>query len=75
LAFIPPLPQNLKKIRTPILVICGNKDLDNGNPKELQLYLPNSQLIIVHGDHNNTYTQDNFANAVMRFISSEEKLN
>ena len=61
-------PQELQNIKVKTLVICGNQDLNNGDPKELQQYLPNSQLIIVQGDHNNTYKQENFAEAVMTFL-------
>jgi len=34
----------------------------------LQQYLPNSQLMIVQGDHNNTYKQAGFSEAVLRFL-------
>ena len=64
-------PQELQNIKVPTLIICGDQDVDNGNPKELQQYIPNIQLTIVDGDHNNTYKQDNFAEAVMKFIPTE----
>ena len=62
-------PQALQNIKVKTLVICGDQDKDNGDPKELQQYLPNSQLTIVQGDHNNTYKQENFATAIMDFLS------
>ncbi len=61
-------PTELRKIQTETLVICGDQDLDNGNPKDLQGHLPNSTLIIVSGDHNNTYKQLNFAEAILDFL-------
>lgn len=62
--------EELQKIKTNILVISGDEDTDNGDPKKLQSYLSNSQLIIVKGDHNNTYKQDNFSNAVISFLEN-----
>lgn len=61
-------PSELNNITIKTLVVCGNKDLDNGNPAELQKLLPNSELIIVKGDRNNTYKQENFAEAVKAFL-------
>ncbi|MBC2838690.1 alpha/beta fold hydrolase [Robiginitalea sp. SC105] len=59
----------LKGIHTETLVICGDRDRDNGSPEELQRALPISQLILVPGDHNNTYKQEDFAVAVTGFLS------
>ena len=61
-------PEELSKISNEILIICGDEDRDNGDPKELQTHIPNSQLVIVKGDHNNTYKQSNFAEAVLGFL-------
>lgn len=62
-------PEELRNIQVETLIICGDEDQDNGSPQELQQYLPNSQLVIVQGDHNNTYKQANFSEAVLRFLS------
>ncbi len=61
-------PEELRSIQVETLIICGDEDLDNGSPQELQSYLLNSQLVIVKGDHNNTYKQANFSEAVLRFL-------
>ena len=61
-------PEELQTISIPILIVCGDTDLDNGNPKQLQQYLPNSVLELVNGDHNNTYKQHNFAEAILDFL-------
>ena len=63
------LVEELRKIKTKILVIAGDEDRDNGNPEDLKNALPNSQLLIVKGDHNNTYKQDNFAQAIAGFLN------
>jgi pimeloyl-ACP methyl ester carboxylesterase len=61
-------PAELQRIDTETLVICGDLDRDNGDPEELKNQLPNSKLIIVTGDHNNTYKQSNFAEAIIDFL-------
>jgi len=61
----------LQNIKTKILVICGDQDLDNGDPNELQKHLPNSRIVIVKGDHNNTYKQKNFSDEIMEFLVEE----
>ncbi|MFK8007428.1 MAG: alpha/beta fold hydrolase [Saprospiraceae bacterium] len=60
--------EELEKIKTEILVLAGDEDMDNGNPADLQKYFSNSQLKIIKGDHNNTYKAENFSEAVMNFI-------
>lgn len=60
--------EELAAIKTKTLVIAGDVDLDNGDPKALQNHLKNSKLVIVKGDHNNTYKQENFSEAVISFL-------
>lgn len=62
--------EELQNIKIETLVICGDQDKDNGDPEDLQKQLPNSKLIIVKGDHNNTYKQENFAQAIMNFLEN-----
>ena len=61
-------PDQLQHINVKTLVLCGDQDKDNGDPNTLHNYLPNSQLILVKGDHNNTYKQSNFADAIIDFL-------
>ena len=61
----------LSQIKVNTLVIAGNKDTDNGNPKELSDLLPNATLAIVTGDHNTTYRKEPFATAVMTFLTND----
>ncbi len=60
----------LNEIQVPTLVISGDQDLDNGDPKDLHQELANSELVIVTGDHNNTYKQENFASAILSFLQN-----
>jgi pimeloyl-ACP methyl ester carboxylesterase len=61
----------LKKVKTRTLVIAGDQDKDNGNPGELQQYLPNSTLKIVSGKHGGTANTAAFADAVLSFLKDQ----
>lgn len=65
-----PSVKALNEVKTSTLVIAGDLDSDNGNPKDLQLNLMNSELKIVSGDHNNTYKGNEFAMAIMKFLTT-----
>lgn len=60
--------EELNRNRIETLVICGKDDLDNGDPKELQEQLPNSQLSIVRGNHMSAFNQKDFADAIVSFL-------
>lgn len=61
--------KELKNIQIPVLIICGDKDHDNGNPEDLKKLIPNSVLKIIDGDHNNSYKQENFSLEVLEFFN------
>ncbi|WP_350285498.1 alpha/beta fold hydrolase [uncultured Croceitalea sp.] len=58
----------LAKVQAKVLVIAGDKDLDNGNPIELQRIIPDAKLELVAGDHNGTYKTNGFAKAILKFM-------
>lgn len=58
----------LMKIKTPVLVICGDKDSDNGSATDLAKLLPNSDFATVPGDHNHASATPEFSNAVKLFL-------
>lgn len=60
--------KQLGKIKTNVLVIAGDQDTDNGDPWILAESLKHGQLVIIPGDHNNTYKEEPFANAVISFL-------
>lgn len=60
--------RQLKQIKIKVLVIAGDKDFDNGDPRALHEAIPKSKLKIVAGDHNNTYKSKEFAAAVCNFL-------
>ncbi|MDY2588272.1 alpha/beta fold hydrolase [Winogradskyella aquimaris] len=61
----------LNNIDIETLVICGDKDLDNGNPRELQEQLPNSRLSLVSGDHMSTFNSLDFAESIVEFLDEK----
>lgn len=63
------LPTELMKYKNPVLIICGDEDLDNGDPKVLQTYFKNASLKLVKGNHNGTYRTQAFADEIMGFIT------
>jgi len=59
----------LQKVKQPVLVLCGDKDSDNGSAGELAKLLPNSSFATVPGDHNHASGTKEFADAVKNFLS------
>ena len=60
----------LSKIKKPVLVICGDKDSDNGSAAGLAKLLPNSDFATVPGDHGHAASTTEFSNAVKLFFKS-----
>ena len=58
----------LGKLRVPLLVVNGDQDLDNGDPKELADAVPGARLIIVPGTHGGAMSTPDFAKAVVDFL-------
>lgn len=58
----------LGKVHQPVLIICGDKDTDNGNAKDLAALFKKSQFITVPGGHNTATATADFANAVLDFL-------
>lgn len=64
-------PKQLSKVKTSVLVIAGDQDLDNGNPAELAKLLKKSTLKTVPGNHNNTSQSEAFAKEVVSFLKEK----
>jgi pimeloyl-ACP methyl ester carboxylesterase len=58
----------LKSVGTKILVIAGDEDLENGDPKQLQKTFKKGKLVIVPGDHNGTYKTKAFSETILKFL-------
>ncbi len=62
-------PEELAKITVPVLVVNGDKDTDNGEPKALVDAIPGAKLVIVPGDHGGAMRTPEFAKAVVDFLT------
>ena len=60
----------LQEVTQPVLVICGDKDTDNGSAGDLAKLLPNAQWVTVPGDHNHASATTEFSNAVILFLKT-----
>jgi pimeloyl-ACP methyl ester carboxylesterase len=64
-------PQELAKVKIPVLLIDGTEDHDNGSETELHKMIPTSRLSYVPGDHNSASKTVQFSAEVMAFLSSK----
>jgi pimeloyl-ACP methyl ester carboxylesterase len=58
----------LGKIKQPVLVICGDKDSDNGSAAELAKLLPNTVYATTPGDHNHASATPEFSKEIINFL-------
>ncbi len=62
----------LSKIKTPVLVIHGVEDVDNGSADKLASLFPNAEKAICPGDHNHAASTPQFASAVLNFLKETD---
>jgi pimeloyl-ACP methyl ester carboxylesterase len=62
---------DLAAMETPIGVLCGVDDDDNGSAEALADLLPNGQLITIPGNHMSAVTRREFGAAILAFLASE----
>lgn len=60
---------NLEAIEVPTLVVCGDKDRDNGSPRKLVDALPNAVLEEVPGTHMSSVTEPALGEAIAQFLT------
>ena len=58
----------LGKIKQPVLIICGDKDSDNGSAKELADLFKHPTYKITPGDHGGASRTKEFSNEVISFL-------
>ncbi|MBV7260128.1 alpha/beta fold hydrolase [Erythrobacter crassostreae] len=63
-------PAMLGNIETPTLVLCGDKDEDNGSAEELAALLPNAAYETVPGGHLDSATKPELGEKIVRFLNS-----
>ena len=62
-------PAALARIEMPTLVVCGDKDRDNGSPQNLVDALPNGRFAQVPGTHMSSVTESALGEAIARFLA------
>jgi pimeloyl-ACP methyl ester carboxylesterase len=60
---------DLARVTMPTLVVCGEKDRDNGSPQALIESLPNARFEQVPGTHMSSVTEPALGEAIVRFLS------
>jgi pimeloyl-ACP methyl ester carboxylesterase len=63
--------EELAKVKQPVLIICGDKDSDNGSAKELADLFRHPVYKIVPGDHNNASRSKEFSTEVISFLKKK----
>jgi len=58
----------LSKLKQKVLIICGDKDEDNGKAQALQQLIPHSRFVSVPGDHNGAWGMKEFAAETVSFL-------
>jgi pimeloyl-ACP methyl ester carboxylesterase len=58
----------LKRLTTPVLVVCGDQDDENGSAEGLAAALGNAKAVRVPGAHGTTPQTDAFQDAVIGFL-------
>ena len=61
---------DLTAIAMPTLVVCGEKDQDNGSPQKLVSALPNARFEEIPGTHMNSVTEPALGDAIARFLTA-----
>jgi len=60
--------EELGRVSQPVLVICGDKDIDNGNADTLASLIPHAVRATVPGDHGGAVRTPEFSREVMVFL-------
>lgn len=62
-------PADLAALTMPTLVLCGDRDQDNGSPQALTEALPDARFEEVPGTHMSSVTEPAFGEAIVRFLT------
>ena len=63
-------PDALAAITMPTLVVCGDRDEDNGSAPELAAHLSDARLATVPGTHMSSVTEPAFGEAIAAFLAA-----
>jgi pimeloyl-ACP methyl ester carboxylesterase len=60
----------LAQVTVPTLVVCGDKDRDNGSPQALADALPDARVVEVPGTHMSSVTEPELGKAIVTFLTA-----
>jgi len=60
--------EELAKVKQKVLIICGDRDEDNGKAKDLQQLIAGSQFVSVPGNHDSAPGTREFAATTVAFL-------
>jgi pimeloyl-ACP methyl ester carboxylesterase len=60
----------LAALAMPTLLVCGDKDFDNGHADLLADALPDARLVTIPGTHMSSVTQPELGQAIADFVGS-----
>jgi pimeloyl-ACP methyl ester carboxylesterase len=63
--------EEFAKNKKPVLVICGDKDEDNGAAQDLSTIIPHAVFKSTPGDHNNASKTPEFSKEVIAFLKTK----
>jgi pimeloyl-ACP methyl ester carboxylesterase len=63
-------PGELAGVTVPTLVVCGDKDSDNGSPEALAQALPDARFEAIPGTHMSSVTEPALGAAIVRFLGA-----
>jgi len=63
-------PDDLAALTMPTLVLCGDKDRDNGSPRALAEALPDARFEEVPGTHMSSVAEPALGEAIVRFLTA-----
>lgn len=61
--------EELARVRQKVMVICGDKDQDNGNGADLAKLVPKAIFVTVPGNHGSAWHSSEFTTEIMKFLS------
>lgn len=63
-------PDDLAALTMPTLVLCGDKDRDNGSPQALAEALPDARFEEIPGSHMSSVAEPALGEAIVRFLTA-----
>jgi pimeloyl-ACP methyl ester carboxylesterase len=60
----------LAQVTVPTLIVCGDKDRDNGSPQALAHALPDARVVEVPGTHMSSVTEPELGKAIVDFLTA-----